>query len=105
MQVVEGADCETDIGTIPELEIEQPTPKLLLFDNIKGYPRGFRVASTVFSPQRRTALPLGLPEDAGRTPAESGNLMEQTGRPDTRCQERSHGRECPFRGQVSTFDI
>lgn len=66
-RIVEGADRETDIGAISELEIEQPIPKLLLFDNIKGYPRGFRVASTVFSSDRRTALPLGLPEDARGT--------------------------------------
>ncbi len=63
-KTVEGADWETDIGTLSELEAEQPTPRLLLFDNIEGYPGGYRVASMVFSSPRRTALALGLPLEA-----------------------------------------
>ena len=63
-KTIEGADWETDIGTLSELEAEQPTPRLLLFDNIEGYPSGYRVASMVFSSPRRTALALGLPLEA-----------------------------------------
>ncbi|MFH0914197.1 MAG: UbiD family decarboxylase [Chloroflexota bacterium] len=63
-QRIEGADWESDIGTLTELLSEQPDPKLLLFDNIKGYPPGFRVASNLFASHRRTAMCLGLPEEA-----------------------------------------
>lgn len=66
-KTVEGANWETDIGTLSELEAEQPNPRLLLFDKIEGYPGGYRVASTVFSSQRRTALALGLPLEATGT--------------------------------------
>ena len=62
--VVEGANWETDIGMISELETAQPNPRLLLFDNIEGYPSGYRVVSLPFATQRRTALALGLPEEA-----------------------------------------
>ncbi|MFC1963961.1 UbiD family decarboxylase [Chloroflexota bacterium] len=61
-QTVEGADCESDIGILTELLQEKPDPKLLLFDKIKDYPPGYRVASNLFSTDRRTALGLDLPE-------------------------------------------
>ncbi|MFC1963962.1 UbiD family decarboxylase [Chloroflexota bacterium] len=62
-QTVEGADCESDIGILTEMLQEKPDPKLLLFDRIKDYPMGYRVASNLFSTDRRTALGLGLPEE------------------------------------------
>jgi len=63
-KIVEGADWETDIGLISELEAEQPSPRLLVFDKIQGYPAGYRVAVNMFATQRRNALALGLPEEA-----------------------------------------
>ncbi len=63
-KVIEGADWETDIGIISELEAEQPSPRLLVFDKIQGYPAGYRVAVNMFATQRRNALALGLPEEA-----------------------------------------
>ena len=42
---------------------EQEGP-LLLFDNIPGYPKGFRIAANVLATARRFALALGLPTDA-----------------------------------------
>ena len=63
-KIIEGADWETDIGTISELEVEQPSPRLLLFDKIQGYPSGYRVAVNMFATPRRNALALGLPEEA-----------------------------------------
>ena len=43
-KTIEGAERETDIGTVTESEAEQPNPQLLLFDKIQGYPSGYRVA-------------------------------------------------------------
>ena len=39
-QLIEGADCDPDIGALTELLQDEPEPKLLLFDRIKGYPPG-----------------------------------------------------------------
>jgi len=63
-KIIEGADWETDIGTISELEAEEPNPRLILFDDIQGYPSGYRVAVNMFATPRRNALALGLPEEA-----------------------------------------
>ncbi|MFH0914385.1 MAG: UbiD family decarboxylase [Chloroflexota bacterium] len=60
---IEGADWNLEIGLITEVEASQPSPRLLLFDRIKDYPPGYRVASNLFSTPRRVALAFGLPED------------------------------------------
>lgn len=60
-KVVLGADWDLEIGIITHLAVEMPNPPLLIFDNIKGYQTGYRVASGLFSTPKRTALGLGLP--------------------------------------------
>lgn len=49
LQVVDGADPELEIGTLYELSLEQEEPPVIVYDNIKGYPEGFRVAVNVRS--------------------------------------------------------
>jgi 4-hydroxy-3-polyprenylbenzoate decarboxylase len=61
VKVIEGADYESEIGVLTELLAGTPNPPLLVFDKIKGYPAGFRVASNLFTSHRRTALGLDLP--------------------------------------------
>lgn len=61
---VKGADWEPEIGAITDLVSVTPNSPLLLFDDIKGYPAGYRVASNLFTTPRRTALALGLPLEA-----------------------------------------
>ncbi|HZT06329.1 MAG TPA: UbiD family decarboxylase [Chloroflexota bacterium] len=56
------AGYEEDIGGITELITEQNGPSLL-FDEIPGFPPGYRVASNLFTTVKRTALALGLPGD------------------------------------------
>lgn len=63
-KTVEGAEWDLEIGTISELQLSLPNPPLLLFDNIKGYPYGYRVATNLFVTPKRTALGLGLPPEA-----------------------------------------
>lgn len=60
-RLVEGATAEREIGAISLLVSETPNSPLLLFDKIKGYKPGFRVASNVFNSPKRTALGLGFP--------------------------------------------
>lgn len=59
---VNGADPNVELGTIAELMAERSGPALL-FDEIKGYQRGYRVAANVTTPPRRTAVMLGLDPD------------------------------------------
>ena len=51
---VDGANWEEEIGGITELMTEKLGPALL-FDNIPGYPRGYRVASNLFTTAKRKA--------------------------------------------------
>jgi UbiD family decarboxylase len=61
---INGADWDLEIGTLTEAAAELLTnPAMLMFDNIKGYPPGFRVASLPMASPRRVALIVGLPTD------------------------------------------
>lgn len=60
LKVVEGADWDLEIGAISEVSGLGAEPPALLFDQIKGYPKGFRVVTNMFQTQRRTAQALGL---------------------------------------------
>ena len=61
-KTVDGAHWNLEIGCLTELMAEQEGP-LLLFDNIPGYPKGFRIATNVLATARRFALALGLPTE------------------------------------------
>ncbi len=43
LRVVNGADWDLEIGAITEVAARASKPKVVLFDNIRGYPKGFRV--------------------------------------------------------------
>lgn len=61
---IEGADWNLEIGALTEATSELiEDPPLLMFDSIKGYPKGFRVVSLATGSRRRAALSLGLPTD------------------------------------------
>jgi UbiD family decarboxylase len=66
-RLIEKADWKYEIGALVEAAAELiPEPPLLIFDSIKDYPPGYRVASLVLTTYRRTALALGLPLDRPR---------------------------------------
>jgi len=66
LKVVNGADWNLEIGAISDLMAQAGDNKpLLLFDNIKGYPPGYRVATNLFATPGRTALGLGLDTETG----------------------------------------
>jgi len=65
LKQIDGAHWDLEIGCLTELMAEQEGP-LLLFDNIPGYPQGFRIATNVLASARRFALALGLPHDAAK---------------------------------------
>ena len=61
LKKIDGADWDLEIGTITELFGERRGPALL-FDEIKDYPTGFRIASNVIMTPRRQRIALGIPE-------------------------------------------
>ena len=64
---IKGADWNLEIGTLIETTAELiPDRPLLLFDEIKGYPQGFRVLGLAFASYKRIALALGLPHDRSK---------------------------------------
>ena len=61
---IDGANWDLEIGALTEVTAELiPEAPMLLFDNIAGYPEGFRVVSLVLASYKRTAMALGLPLD------------------------------------------
>ncbi|MBM2811806.1 MAG: UbiD family decarboxylase [Chloroflexi bacterium] len=71
---VEGADPYLELGTLVELMCEQQGP-MLLFDDIKGFPRGYRIAAKPYSTTDRTAFALNLP--VGRSKAETNGAWRE----------------------------
>jgi len=63
LQVVNGADWDQEIGALTEVVAEHKEHPVLLFDNIKGYPPGYRVLTNPLTTVRRVCLALGLPLD------------------------------------------
>jgi 4-hydroxy-3-polyprenylbenzoate decarboxylase len=59
---INGADCNLEIGTLSHLYFRR---KSTLFENIPGYPAGYRVLSNVFATAEQQRLVLGIPADLG----------------------------------------
>jgi UbiD family decarboxylase len=58
---VRGADWNLELGAISELNVKKEAPPALLFDEIKGYPKGFRVLTCSTSSPARLSSILRLP--------------------------------------------
>ena len=63
LQKIDGANWKIEIGAITEVVAFSPTPRVLLFDNIVGYPAGFRVVTNLYSAWQLQAIALGLPDN------------------------------------------
>lgn len=75
--LIEDADWNEEIGALLEACAEQITsPPLIIFDRVKGYPAGYRIASNVTSSYKRQALALGLPVD-GKSREELSQLARE----------------------------
>jgi UbiD family decarboxylase len=66
---IEGADPYFEIGGITEVAAGLPGGPALLFDEIKGYARGFRIFTNAVTSAQRAALALGL--DPGLRPLDA----------------------------------
>jgi UbiD family decarboxylase len=60
LQHVSGAHWDQEIGAISEINYRRKPSAALLFDDIVGYPRGYRVLTGTLSNARRMAVTLGL---------------------------------------------
>jgi UbiD family decarboxylase len=58
---VRGADSNLELGAISELNVKKDAPPALLFDEIAGYPKGFRVLTCSTSSPLRLSSILRLP--------------------------------------------
>ncbi|HZD40318.1 MAG TPA: UbiD family decarboxylase, partial [Terriglobales bacterium] len=57
---ISGANWQTEIGAISEINVHRRRCDALLFDKVPGYPDGFRVLVCTTNTPRRLALTLGL---------------------------------------------
>lgn len=62
LKVVRKADWDVEIGVITEIVMNNHGPALL-FDEIAGYPAGYRIVANALGGPRRLAMTLGLPTD------------------------------------------
>src|SRR2546430_5016462 len=57
LKEVRGADWDLELGAISELNVKKDLPPALLFDEIAGYPKGFRVLTcSASSPARLSSI-------------------------------------------------
>lgn len=63
LQIMRGVNWDLEIGAVTELVAEHKEHPALLFDDIPGYAKGFRVFTNAMTTVRRTAMVLGVPED------------------------------------------
>jgi len=69
LEKLDGADWNLEVGAVSET-VAAANPgraPAILFDNIAGYPRGFRILSGAANAYRRLAVVLGLPEPEDET--------------------------------------
>jgi UbiD family decarboxylase len=68
LRKVDGADWDVEMGAITHMLTEKSggTAPAILFDNVPGYPTGYRTLYGQLSSVRRIALTLGLPLDHDR---------------------------------------
>lgn len=63
LKKVENADWNLEVGAITQVVALSHSPKVLLFDSIKDYPKGHRIATNLYILLRLQALVFGLPEN------------------------------------------
>src|SRR5712675_1818686 len=64
LQTIKGAEREEEIGGIVDFYQRQTGNRAVLFDDIPGYPSGYRVVANILTSTKRIKLTLGLPADA-----------------------------------------
>ena len=63
LRVIEGASCDLEIGAITEVAAFRKKCPAVLFDSIKGFPKGFRILTNFVSNRLRERLVFGVADD------------------------------------------
>ena len=53
---IRGADWKLEMGTLAEIIYREPNPPAILFEDIPGYPKGFRALSGATNSAKRPAM-------------------------------------------------
>ena len=61
LKTLKGCDWDLEIGAITEMVMRREDGPAVLFDEIKDYPKGYRVLSNSLSSRKRIGLTLNLP--------------------------------------------
>jgi UbiD family decarboxylase len=61
LRTIEGADWDLEIGGVADLVTERGSSPAVLFDSVKGYPKGYRVLVNSLGSTKRLGLSLGMP--------------------------------------------
>lgn len=80
LRVLEGVDCEENVGRVTEMLHHTDGAPAVLFDRIPGYEPGYRILVNAQGERRRLAISLGLPVDIGtwELMSEWERLMDET---------------------------
>src|ERR1700739_1020638 len=63
VQDIAGAEREKEIGGIVDIYQPKVGNKAVLFDEVPGFPRGYRILANILTSVRRINITLGLPPD------------------------------------------
>jgi 4-hydroxy-3-polyprenylbenzoate decarboxylase len=64
LQLVRGADRDREIGGIVDFYQRKAGNRAVLFDDVPGFPSGYRVLANILTSTKRIKMTLGLPADA-----------------------------------------
>jgi UbiD family decarboxylase len=64
LQFVRGANRDAEIGGIVDFYQRQTGNRAVLFDDVPGFPSGYRVLANILTSTKRIKMTLGLPADA-----------------------------------------
>ena len=63
IRTIEGADWDLEIGGVADIVNERGSSPAVLFDSVKGYPKGYRVLVNSLGSTKRLGLSLGMPQN------------------------------------------
>src|SRR5437879_12014763 len=63
LRTIDGADWDLEIGGVADIVNERGSSPAVLFDSVKGYPKGYRVLVNALGSTKRFGLSLGMPQN------------------------------------------
>src|SRR5438552_18256080 len=63
IRTIDGADWDLEIGGVADIVNERGSSPAVLFDSVKGYPKGCRVLVNSLGSTKRMGFSLGMPQN------------------------------------------